>query len=207
MPVFKPRNGGRAWFSMPTSWSTTSRLRQPPPSCPSPTARSPSRPRPYYTVWVTQPYIRNAMVGSGLYGISAKAYAEIGDLPDVFGDDEWLRTRFSPERRRSVASTQAGDPLFFRVRPPSTVLSHIRIEARRMRAVAEIRQRFPSLQTTRNNQMSSLSDARADGAGYLDIAIYLAMKAAARLLVRYQALRGTGLVWTRDRANAHDSGL
>ena len=57
---------------------------------------------------------------------------------------------------------------------------------------------FPLRRITASLAPADLRKARAAGATMTDIYIYLAMKAAARLLWRWNRLRGKAHTWTRD---------
>ncbi|MCG2803708.1 MAG: glycosyltransferase, partial [Cellulomonas sp.] len=58
--------------------------------------------RRYYRVWKAMPYGRGAVIGSGVFALTAAAVDEIGTFPDVVNDDGWVRRRFAPEQRRLV---------------------------------------------------------------------------------------------------------
>ena len=156
--------------------------------------------RAYYRVWLTQPYVNDAMVGSGCFGISREGYQRIGDFPDITGDDIWVHSRFTAAERRSVRQDSAGNPVFFTVSPPRTAIDQIRVETRRRLGNEQVLKDHPSPHYAGSNRPGDLRDALKNGASVIDIIIYLAMKAAARLRARRARAKNKEIIWERDLA-------
>lgn len=154
--------------------------------------------RAYYRVWLTQPYVTDRLVGSGLFGLSAKGLEIMGIIPPTFADDTWVRTRFSYEERRNVAKDRGGRPVFFTVSPPRTLGDLIKIEARRRIGSEQVLQLYPSPHNTKINKPGDLKQALSSGASPIDIVIYLAIKAFAVARYRWNVMRGRTPVWVRD---------
>lgn len=154
--------------------------------------------RAYYRVWLTQPYVTDRLVGSGLFGLSAQGLERMGEIPPTFADDTWVRTRFSYDERRNVAADGKGNPVHFTVSPPRTLRDQIRIEARRRIGSEQVLNLYPSPHNTRINRPGDLGHALKNGASLLDIAIYLAMKTAALIQFKWNQKRGKAPVWVRD---------
>ncbi|MBH5321255.1 glycosyltransferase [Aurantiacibacter sediminis] len=154
--------------------------------------------RAYYRVWLTQPYVRDRLVGSGVFGLSAEGLETIGTIPPTFADDSWVRTRFSYEERRNVAQDECGGEVSFTVTPPRTVSDLVRIEARRRIGSEQVRVLYPSPHNGRINRPGDLRTALSDGASIADVVIYLSLKAVALLRYRWDKLRGKSPRWVRD---------
>lgn len=154
--------------------------------------------RAYYRVWLRLPYVTDRLVGSGIFGLSADGLAIMGEIPRIIGDDIWVRTRFSYDQRRNVASDRDGNPVWFTVLPPRTIGSLIKIETRRKAGNEDVLKQFPSPHDKRINRPADFGKLRADGASLGDIAIYLAIKLTARVQCRWNRLRGRASVWLRD---------
>lgn len=154
--------------------------------------------RAYYRVWLTQPYVTDRLVGSGLFGLSAQGLERIGEIPPTFADDTWVRTRFSYDERRNVAADSEGKPVHFTVSPPRTLRDQIKIEARRRIGSEQVLALYPSPYNTRINRPGDLGNALKNGASLIDIAIYLAMKTAALVQYKWNQKRGKAPVWVRD---------
>ena len=156
--------------------------------------------RAYYRVWLTQPYVKRAMVGSGCFGLSEAAYAQIGDFPPITGDDIWVHSRFAESERRSVTHDSAGRPVHFLVSPPRRAIDQIRVETRRRLGNEQVLRDYPSPHYSGSNKPGDLRDALRDGASVIDVAIYLAIKTIVRLRVQRAKRKQKDIVWERDLA-------
>jgi len=154
----------------------------------------------YYRVWLTQPYVKRALVGSGCYGLSEAAYAQIGDFPPITGDDIWVHSRFTESERRSVTHDAEGRPVSFLVSPPRRAIDQIRVETRRRLGNEQLLREYPSPHYSGSNRPGDLGDALRDGASILDVAIYLAIKLIVRLRVQRAKRQRKDIVWERDLA-------
>lgn len=161
--------------------------------------------RAYYRVWLTQPYVTDRLVGSGVFGLSEEGLDRIGEIPPTFADDTWVRTRFSYDERRNVSVDEDGQPVHFTVSPPRTLRDQIKIEARRRIGSEQVAVLYPSPHNNKMNRASDLGAAFRKGASLLDVVIYLGMKAAALIQFRWNKLRGKSPVWVRD-INARQTG-
>ncbi|QUL37673.1 glycosyltransferase family 2 protein [Erythrobacter sp. JK5] len=163
-------------------------------------SRSNALVRAYYRVWLTQPYVRNAMVGSGCFGLSQAGFEAIGEFPPITGDDIWVHSRFTDSERRNVAEDREGNPVCFTVSPPRRAIDQIRVETRRRLGNEEVLRLHPSPHFAGSNQAGDLRDALGNGASPVDVAIYLGIKAIARIRARFAKLRSRNIVWERDLA-------
>lgn len=156
--------------------------------------------RAYYRVWLTQPYVKQAMVGSGCFGISQAGYDRIGDFPPITGDDIWVHSRFPQNERRNIDRDGAGNPVYFLVSPPRKATDQIRVETRRRLGNEQIRRDYPSPHYSGSNGIADLGTALRNGASALDVLIYLAMKTLARLRTAKARNQGREIKWERDLA-------
>lgn len=156
--------------------------------------------RAYYRVWLTQPYVKNAMVGSGCFGLSQTGYDRIGDFPPITGDDIWVHSRFPQNERRNIDKDDAGNPVYFLVSPPRKATDQIRVETRRRLGNEQIRRDYPSPHYSASNGLADLGTALRNGASPLDVVIYLAMKSLARLRTAKARKQGREIKWERDLA-------
>jgi glycosyltransferase involved in cell wall biosynthesis len=161
-------------------------------------SRSSAMVQAYYRVWLTQPYVKRAMVGSGCFGISREAYDRIGDFPEITGDDIWVHSRFSEQERRNVNRDRDGNPVFFLVSPPRRVTDQIRVEARRRLGNREMLRLHPSPHHAYSNTAGDLGTALKDGASIGDVATYLAIKTIVRLRTAWLGRQSKGIKWERD---------
>ena len=154
----------------------------------------------YYRVWLTQPYVKRALVGSGCFGLSRAAYDRIGDFPAITGDDIWVYSRFPEAERRNIATDDHGRDVWFLVSPPRRAIDQIRVETRRRLGNEQVLRDHPSPHYAGSNNAGDLRDALGEGASVLDVMIYLAIKALVRLRVRLAKRKRSDIVWERDLA-------
>jgi glycosyltransferase involved in cell wall biosynthesis len=95
--------------------------------------------RAYYRVWTRLPYVREGMVGVGVYALSEKGRQRFGKFPEVIADDGYVRMLFSPSERIRV------DDAPVRVYAPEVFSDLVRIKTRSRLGRYELRQRFPHL--------------------------------------------------------------
>lgn len=152
----------------------------------------------YYKVWLTQPYVKRAMVGSGCFGLSQAAYESIGDFPPITGDDIWVHSRFAEHERRSIDTDADGRPVFILVSPPRRAIDQIRVETRRRLGNIEVMRDYPSPHFHGSNRTGDLGTALKEGATLIDVAIYLAIKLIVRLRIAWINPRSKEIVWERD---------
>lgn len=156
--------------------------------------------RAYYRVWLTQPYVKRALVGSGCFGLSQQAYDRIGDFPPITGDDIWVYSRFAEDERRSVTHDEEGRPVHFLVSPPRRAIDQIRVETRRRLGNEQLLREYPSPHYSGSNKPGDLKDALREGASISDVGIYLAIKAIVRMRVKRAKRKSAEIVWERDLA-------
>ena len=150
----------------------------------------------YYRVWLTQPYVTDRLVGSGLFGLSREAVERVMPLPEVIADDLYVKESFAPEERRNISKDCNGESCFFVVYPPRTAFDQIRIEERRLRGNIQLARREAS--GNKNRTRMRFRFRNTEELKLLDIAAYVIIKSAVRILYRINKLRGLSDEWTRD---------
>ena len=155
----------------------------------------------YYRVWMTQPYVRDRLIGGGVYGLSAEGLQRLGSFPPIIGDDFYVRTRFDYSERMSVDQDKVGRAVSVTVWPPRNAVDQVRIEARRRAGSDQVNRLYPTSGSGRVNRASDLVAALKNGASTSDVAIYLFLKTCARLLCAWRNLTGKGSGWTRDESS------
>lgn len=160
--------------------------------------RSSAAVRAYYRVWQSLPYVRDGLIGSGIYGLSEVAADRIGMLPEVIADDQFVRLQFAPEERLSVQADGNGNSVSFIVTAPRNLLPLLRIEARRRAGDAELAQLPQMRKQPRDTTLGSLLRYGCRPAQWADLAIYLGIKIGGRVLYLFNRLRGRSKTWWRD---------
>jgi glycosyltransferase involved in cell wall biosynthesis len=95
--------------------------------------------RAYYRIWMRLPYVREGMIGVGVYALSEEGRARFGSFPDVIADDGYVRMLFADGERVRVD----GAPV--RVRAPESLSDLLRTKTRSRLGRDELGQRFPEL--------------------------------------------------------------
>ena len=58
--------------------------------------------RAYYRIWTRLPYVREGMIGVGVYALSEEGRRRFREFPDVIADDGYVRMLFSSGERVRV---------------------------------------------------------------------------------------------------------
>jgi Glycosyl transferase family 2 len=150
-----------------------------------------SRPvRRYYDVWARLPYVRSAMVGSGVYALTRAGRARLPSFTGVVNDDGLVRRSFAPAERLVL------DDGAFTMRPARRLGSLIRRRARVLAGNAALRACPASGDGTSLGDLGRLM--WRERVSPLSVAVFLAVWVAARALAQWRALTGARHAWGRD---------
>jgi len=95
--------------------------------------------RAYYSVWLSLPYVRDGLMGTGVYALSEKGRQRFAEFPQVIADDGYVRALFAPSERLLVTDCHA------LVRAPRDLANLIKIKTRSRLGVYELQMKFPEL--------------------------------------------------------------
>ena len=95
--------------------------------------------RAYYRIWMRLPYVREGMIGVGVYALSEDGRARFGEFPEVIADDGYVRMLFRPGERIRV------DDAPVRVYAPARLTDLVRIKTRSRLGRCQLQQRYPDL--------------------------------------------------------------
>jgi len=154
--------------------------------------------RAFYRVFAELPYVKNHLVGLGVYGLSSAGRARFDRFPDLVADDLYVQRLFAPEERRTTAGT-------FTVAAPRTLRSLLDVRVRVAKGNAGLAghgrsdddDRFAS--STGSTSRALLDLARRRPGLVPSIAVYLGVTLAARAI----ASRRTSdphATWERDES-------
>jgi len=93
----------------------------------------------YYNIWLSLPYCKSGMIGTGVYALSEKGRNVFTKFPDVIADDEYVRLNFSNEERVRL------DGYYSIVNAPKNIFGLLRIKTRSRLGGYELKKRFPLL--------------------------------------------------------------
>lgn len=152
----------------------------------------------YYRVFATHPYLRDSIGGAGVYGMSAAGIAQVAPLPRIISDDGFVRARIAARHQRRVTTDADGTPVQSVVRPPRSIRSLLRSEARWRRGDWELRS-LGHLRVSAQREHWSRRGHWTVGS-MADTFIYFMVKALGRLLALFQPVR-PNREWQLDRGS------
>lgn len=152
-----------------------------------------SRPvRSFYRVFSQLPYVRDGLVGLGVYGMSAAGRARFEEFPEVTADDLFAQRIFVPQERVIVDAE-------FTVTAPRSLSSLVKVRTRVARGNTEL-SRQPAPRTgdfaaSTGSTVAALIDlVRRQPRLLPDVAGYVAVTAYSR----FRSRRATSTHWERD---------
>ncbi|MEM8873794.1 MAG: glycosyltransferase family 2 protein [Planctomycetota bacterium] len=152
--------------------------------------------RAFYRVWSGLPYCRN-LIGSGVYGLSAEGRRRFDTFPRITADDAFVRLTFPPAERETLRSAT------FVVEVPRTFWALIQIKARAHFGNREVAARYAETHAGAGRepgQRQALMRLARSARRWPDIAAYLTVRIAARLLAARRWHFGDHQAWERDES-------
>jgi glycosyltransferase involved in cell wall biosynthesis len=153
--------------------------------------------RAYYRIWTRLPYVREGMIGVGVYALSDQGRRRFGEFPDVIADDGYVRILFDTTERVRV------DDAPVRVYAPAGVSDLVRIKTRSRLGRYELARRFPDL-VARERATKSYGNAMRGVAVrpwlWPAAAVYAVVVLRTRRRARAQ-LGAESYVWESDRSS------
>ena len=95
--------------------------------------------RAYYAVWQQLPYVKEGMIGTGVFALSEEGRARFGAFPQVIADDGYVRALFKTHERTTVDSSHS------LVRAPVDLNGLLKIKTRSRLGGYELKIKFPEL--------------------------------------------------------------
>ena len=93
----------------------------------------------YYEVWKQLPYVKEGMIGTGVYALSEEGRKRFGTFPQIIADDGYIRALFHAHERTSV------DFCCSVVRAPTNINGLLKIKTRSRLGRYELEMKFPEL--------------------------------------------------------------
>lgn len=149
--------------------------------------------RAYYRVWQQLPYVKEGMIGVGVYALSEEGRRRFDRFPSIIADDGYIRRLFKPHERLCVEECRSI------VTAPSSLWGLIKIKTRSRLGGYELSEKFPEL-----SQNEPKDHARAFWglvrcpALWPALIVYLGVNLIARLRAISMHRRRAHGVWERD---------
>lgn len=156
----------------------------------------------YYEIWQSLPYVREGVIGVGVYALSEEGRKRFDIFPDIIADDGYIRALFKSYERILI------DDCYSLVRAPEDLRGLIKIKTRSRRGGYELARKFPELmQNEEKNYGSAVLSLMKSLDLWPKIPIYLFVNMISRLIARKQSLKKNNSVWERDESSRNSSNL
>jgi glycosyltransferase involved in cell wall biosynthesis len=152
--------------------------------------------RSFYDVWQRLPYVKEGMIGTGIFALSAEGRSRFKKFPNVIADDGYIRALFKTSERTSVESCCS------QVRAPADIGSLIKIKTRSRLGRYELQKRFPHLLTNEVKDYSgALRHIIRDAKLWPKIPIYLYVNLLTRIRAKMYLKKNGTTGWERDESS------
>ena len=154
--------------------------------------------RAYYRIWTRLPYVREGMMGVGVYAVSEEGRRRFDAFPDVISDDGYVRMLFGPTERTRV------DRATVRVTAPVRFGDLLRIKTRSRLGLYQLHARYSEI-ASREQDSKSYSGALGTVLFrpwlWPHAGVYLAVQLATRRRAQRQFASVDSYVWERDTSS------
>ena len=154
--------------------------------------------RAYYRIWRRLPYVREGMIGVGVYALSEQGRRRFAAFPDVIADDGYVRMLFDGRERLRV------DDAPVRVYAPARLFDLVRIKTRSRLGRHELQQRFPELTArarTTKSYRHAVGSILARPWLWPAAVVYVSVTVFTRYRARRQVASLDLYVWERDSSS------
>lgn len=152
--------------------------------------------RAYYRVWSTLGYLDSGVGGSGVYGLSEAGARALGALPQVTGDDTYVRWFFPLEQQRRLPA----DVSETIIEAPRRLSDLLACDMRWQMGNRQLRALMPEPTGDKSRPDTGPAPALSD------LAIYYAVKLIGRLRLAKARVTGASNVWGRDLSSREAPG-
>lgn len=154
--------------------------------------RSSAPVKAFYRVFTELPYVKDGLVGLGVYGLSRAGRERFDHFPDLVADDLYVQRLFTHDERAITGGT-------FTVSAPRTLRSLLAVRVRVAKgnaglAAHSVEDRFSA--TTSSTGRALLDLLRRNPRSLPDVAVYLGVTLLARARASRQGRAAT--TWERD---------
>ncbi len=148
--------------------------------------------RAYYDVWLSLPYSKAGMMGTGLYALSEQGRERFEQFPDLIADDGYVRCLFDESERGVVHGS------YSMVTAPHNIAGLIKIKTRSRLGRYQLKKMYPDLvRSEKKDYAATTKQLLLDIKAWPKIFVYLAVNVVTRLRASQQIKKGT-LIWERD---------
>jgi glycosyltransferase involved in cell wall biosynthesis len=151
----------------------------------------------YYDVWLSLPYCRAGMVGTGVYALSREGRKRFKRFPDIISDDGYVRCLFSEAERCSVRG------YYSIVSAPKNLVGLIKIKTRSRLGRYELKEKFPDImKNEEKDYVGAMKKVMLDVKLWPKIILYIVINIFTRLRAMWQKKHNL-LHWERDDSSRY----
>jgi len=148
--------------------------------------------RAFYTVWLSLPYVRNGLNGTGVYALSREGRSRFGEFPQLIADDGYVRAHFKPSERLLVEECYA------LVRAPQDLHNLVKIKTRSRLGVYELQLKYPHLAASGPAASGGFRFVAMRPSLWAPALVYLGVNLYTRWRARRMAREKGFNIWERD---------
>jgi glycosyltransferase involved in cell wall biosynthesis len=152
--------------------------------------------RSYYDVWLELPYVKEGMIGTGVYALSRQGRERFDKFPDIIADDGYVRALFKGNERTCVKDAVS------EVWAPATISDMLKIFKRVRAGNIEIARKFPNL---RGNEEKKYINAMMETARkkelLIKIPIYIYITILSKILAVRHLKKSGAVKWEKDESS------
>lgn len=149
--------------------------------------------RAFYDVWFQTPYMKEGMIGSGVYAVSEAGRKRWDKIPLITADDAFVRLQFKPEERTVVADCS------FTITPPDSLAGLVKIKTRGHFGNIELKRVHPELfQNEGQPHGQALLKLARNPLLWPKLAVYTYVRIASRRAAEKRLQQGDHKTWERD---------
>jgi glycosyltransferase involved in cell wall biosynthesis len=148
--------------------------------------------RAYYAVWLALPYVRDGLMGTGVYALSEQGRQRFAEFPQVIADDGYVRALFAPSERLLVTDCHV------LVRAPRNLANLIKIKTRSRLGVYELQMKYPELALQVAPGTGGLAFVARRPSLWVAALVYLSVNLYTRRRAKRMARERGFDVWERD---------
>jgi glycosyltransferase involved in cell wall biosynthesis len=158
------------------------------------TTRSPYFIRAFYRAWERSDFLKDGVIGNGMYAISASGRKRFGEFPNLFGDDFLVYSLFRTGERVTLTDYQ------FVIHPPRSFAGLLNVRTRVYYGNAQFEAANIGVEKVDDSTASALGLLKRSRSlrTFAEAMIYLTMNALAKARAVARLKRNRSVKWDRD---------
>ena len=149
----------------------------------------------YYDIWLSLPYCRAGMVGTGVYALSLEGRNRFTEFPGIISDEGYIRCLFNESERGAVRG------YYSIVTAPEKLSGLVKIKTRSRLGRYELEEKFPEIMANEEKDyLGAMKELLLDVKMWPKIFIYLIINYIARVRAMWQKKKNIYL-WERDNTS------